>query len=110
MGKTVPNHGPRVAVPPALADSFVAGAPAPQAPSALSAPGGAGAPAAPTAATGAPGRKLVPRKSGEPVRRLVAYFPPELARRLAHWCADHDADTSSAIVEAVRRMLEAPGA
>jgi hypothetical protein len=51
----------------------------------------------------------VPRRNGQPVRRLVAYFPPDLAKRLAVHCAHEDLDTSGAIVEAVRRMLEAAG-
>lgn len=52
-------------------------------------------------------RATVELKSGRTVRKTTIYLPPELARRLGHWCVDHDADMSTAIVQAVERMLEA---
>jgi len=48
---------------------------------------------------------LVTRSDGRQVRRLVAYFDPELAKRLERYAVDHEVDVSGAIVEAVRRML-----
>jgi hypothetical protein len=43
------------------------------------------------------------------VRRLVAYFEPDLAKRLERWCVDHETDVSSAIVAAVRALLDRAG-
>src|SRR5216110_1245560 len=111
MAKKLPAPAPRHAPAAPSADSlaqnaFVAGAPAKR----TGASKASSAPGAPGASSPGPGRrKLVPRSNGQPVRRLVAYSPPDLAKRLAVHCALEDLDASGAIVEAVRRMLEAAG-
>jgi hypothetical protein len=115
MAKTLPLPTPRrpAATPGAeslaAAEAFVTGAPT-LVQSAPSAPSVRGA-SVPRGTKGtkplASKRKLVPRRDGRLVRRVVAYFDPKLAKRLARYAVDHETDVSAAIVAAVRQMLAA---
>ena len=104
MPKTLPSPRPRrpVVVPVAddleKAEAFVTGGTS--APSALEP---LKAPSTPVIQVSK--RKLVARSDGRPVRRLVAYFDPTLAKRLERYAVDAETDVSHAIVEAVRMML-----
>src|SRR4051794_1355262 len=102
MGKNLPPPAPRRPVAVAAAETTAAEAFVKGSPSASVHPV-----AQYTGTTSAPSarRKLVPRSDGRPVSRLVAYFDPELAKRLERYAVDQELDVSGAIVEAVRRML-----
>ena len=50
-------------------------------------------------------RTLTRARDGRRVRQLTAYLPEDLAKRLAFYCAEHDADKSAVIAEAVARFL-----
>lgn len=49
----------------------------------------------------------VERKSGRTLRRLTLYLPVELTKELQHYCVDHEQDMSTAITDAVTRLLAA---
>lgn len=53
------------------------------------------------------GRNLVPRADGSAMRRIAAYFPPALAKRLELHCVQTDQDLSDVIVAAVEAYLKA---
>jgi hypothetical protein len=55
------------------------------------------------------GRNLVPRADGSAMRRIAAYFPPALAKRLELHCVQIDRDMSDVIVAAVEAHLKASG-
>ncbi len=102
MGKNLPPPAPRrpvavAAAETAAAEAFVTGAPSSSVHPVAQYTG--------TPSTSSARRKLVTRSDGRQVRRLVAYFDPELAKRLERYAVDHEVDVSGAIVEAVRRML-----
>ena len=54
-------------------------------------------------------RGIVERKRSEKTRRMTVYLPPDLATRLAVYCAQHGRDMSDVVTEAVARTLERPG-
>lgn len=56
------------------------------------------------------GKAIVKRASGVDRRRTTIYFSPELARRLAVYCAGHDLDLSDATSAAVEAWLASVGA
>ena len=39
------------------------------------------------------------------MRRLTLYLPADLAKRLAVFCAEHDADLSDVVSEAVKTVI-----
>jgi hypothetical protein len=50
---------------------------------------------------------VLTRSDGREVRRLTLYLPADLAKRLAVFCAEHDADMSDVVSEAVSKRLGA---
>ena len=53
-------------------------------------------------------RGLVERKRSERTRRMTVYLSPELATRLAVYCAEHGRDMSDVVSESVSRTLGRP--
>lgn len=53
------------------------------------------------------GRGIVARADGRELRRMTLYLPADLAKRLAVYCAEHDADLSEVVTEAVAKRLDA---
>jgi hypothetical protein len=49
---------------------------------------------------------VLTRSDGREVRRLTLYLPADLAKRLAVFCAEHDADMSDVVSEAVAKRLD----
>jgi hypothetical protein len=55
-------------------------------------------------------RGLVRRADGTALRHVAAYLPPALYQRLSAYADDHDQTVSEAVVDAVRRLLDAQDA
>lgn len=55
-------------------------------------------------------RGLVRRADGTALRHVAAYLPPALYQKLSAYADDHDQTVSDAVVDAVRRLLDAHGA
>jgi hypothetical protein len=50
-------------------------------------------------------RGVLPRADGREVKRMTVYMPPDLAKRLAVYCAESDRDISDVVSEAVEKRL-----
>jgi hypothetical protein len=72
----------------------------PKKPAAAPAPEPAAAPAPKT-------RGMVERAGGAQIRRITAYLPPELAKRLALFALEHDLDKNRVVVQAIEAHLDA---
>jgi hypothetical protein len=113
---TPPNKKPAVAlrkppVDPKAAERFVAGAVPAGAPSnppsKPSRSRGATAGKAPPPAPRKRGRAIVVRTDGRELARKTVYLPPSLARRLAIYAAETEADVSGVITAICAAFLDA---
>ena len=90
---------PATPIDPRAAAAFVQGKPSHPTPLR------AGSAPAPARAGSATTRRLVPRRRGPDVRAVMAYLPPDLAKRLQVYCVTHDVTISGLVSQLVEQFI-----